>query len=76
MKLAGYCRVSTKEQNLDKQIDSIKRFCESKNFEFDIFQEKVSAVKERLEFDKMMKLILEGQYDGLIATDLDQKSVV
>jgi DNA invertase Pin-like site-specific DNA recombinase len=72
MKLAGYCRVSTKEQNLDKQIESIKRYCEFKKIDFDIFQEKASAVKERLEFDKMMQLILEGKYDGLIATDLDR----
>jgi len=72
MKLAGYARVSTKEQNLDKQLKSIKDFCELKNHQVDIFQEKISAVKERPEFDKMIKLVLTGEYDGLIATDLDR----
>lgn len=62
MKL-GYARVSTKEQNLDRQIDSLKAFgCEK------IWQEKVSAAKvdlrktniERPELEDLIKYARKG----------------
>ncbi len=40
----GYARVSTQDQNLELQIEALKKFgCE------EIFKEKKSAVKERPE---------------------------
>lgn len=59
----GYARVSTKEQNLDRQIDSLKAFgCEK------IWQEKVSAAKvdlrktniERPELEDLIKYARKG----------------
>ena len=70
MRLAGYARVSTKDQDLSKQIDSIKKFCDYKNYKFDLFSEKASASRDRKEFDKMIHNI--DSYDGIVVTSLDR----
>jgi len=61
----GYARVSTRDQNLDLQIDGLQRSgCDQ------IFSEKVSAVKERPELEKMMTMIRKG--DIVIVWKLDR----
>ena len=52
----GYARVSTEEQNLDRQLDSLKEAgCEK------IFQEKITGTKkERPELDKLMEQLRSG----------------
>lgn len=54
--IIGYARVSTQEQNLDRQIDNLKaRGCER------IFQEKISGTKShRVELDKMLLTLRSG----------------
>lgn len=64
----GYARVSTQEQNLDLQLDELKKAGADK-----IFQEKVSGVKweaERPELDKALNFVREG--DKLIIWKLDR----
>lgn len=61
----GYARVSTRDQNLDLQIDALQKFgCEK------LYQEKQSAVKERPELDKMLEHIREG--DAVVVWKLDR----
>ncbi|TDL93341.1 recombinase family protein [Macrococcus brunensis] len=62
----GYARVSTKEQNLDFQLDLLKeRGCEK------IFSEKVSGRKiKRTELDNCMDYLREG--DTLVIYKLDR----
>lgn len=62
----GYARVSTKEQNLDSQIDVLKAYgCER------IFSEKVSGRKyKRTELDNCLDYMREG--DTLVITKLDR----
>ncbi len=62
----GYARVSTKEQNLDLQIEALEKAgCEK------IFQEKISgATKNRPELDKMSEQFREG--DELFVWRLDR----
>jgi DNA invertase Pin-like site-specific DNA recombinase len=63
--LIGYARVSTKEQNLDMQINALKRQgCEI------IFSEKRSAVKERPELEKMINYLRAG--DIVVVWKLDR----
>lgn len=61
----GYARVSTIEQNLDLQIDALRRAgCET------IYSEKISAAKTRLELQHAIKSLREG--DVLVVWRLDR----
>lgn len=64
----GYARVSTEEQNLDRQLDILKQAgCDR------IYEEKVSGVKkERTELNKMLDQIRTG--DVIIISDLTRLS--
>jgi len=64
----GYARVSTQDQNLDRQIDELKKAgCEK------IFCEKISGVKkDRPEFNKMLEMLREG--DIVIVSELTRLS--
>lgn len=61
----GYARVSTRDQNLELQLDALNKYeCEK------IFQEKQSAVKERPELDKMLNMLRKG--DKVVVWKLDR----
>jgi len=64
----GYARVSTEEQNLDRQLDSLKEAgCEK------ILQEKITGTKkERPELDKLLEHLRSG--DLIIISDLTRLS--
>ncbi len=61
----GYIRVSTEDQNTQRQIDSLKSVCDQ------IYQEKVSAVsKHRPVFEEVLQKLQKG--DTLVVHDLDR----
>jgi len=61
----GYARVSTRDQNLELQIEALKKFgCEK------LFHEKQSAVKERPELDKMLSMLRTS--DTVVIWKLDR----
>lgn len=61
----GYLRVSTEEQNADRQIDALKPLCDQ------VFIEKQSATApKRPIFDYVLNLLNEG--DTLVVWDLDR----
>lgn len=61
----GYARVSTRDQNLDLQLEALKQSgCE------EIFSEKISAAKERPELEKMISILRKG--DVVIVWKLDR----
>lgn len=66
MAKVGYARVSTRDQSLDSQIDTLKDYgCER------IFSEKVSGRKyKRTELDKCLEYLREG--DTLVIYKLDR----
>lgn len=64
----GYARVSTEEQNLDRQLTALEREgCEH------VFQEKVSGIKsKRPELSKLLETLNEG--DVLVVKSIDRLS--
>ena len=64
----GYARVSTQDQNLERQIDQLKQMnCER------IFQEKITgSKKERPELDKLLDQLRTG--DNIVVTELTRLS--
>jgi DNA invertase Pin-like site-specific DNA recombinase len=61
----GYARVSTRDQNLELQLEALQKFeCEK------VFQEKQSAVKERPELDRMLTNLRNG--DTVVVWKLDR----
>lgn len=62
----GYARVSSREQNLDSQIDMLQAAgCEK------IFQEKVSGIREhRPEWDKLLEYVRPG--DTIVVAELSR----
>lgn len=62
----GYARVSTEDQNLDAQIDALKRYgCD------EIFTEKVSGAKmQRTQLNRLFTIAVPG--DTVVVTKLDR----
>lgn len=63
----GYARVSSKEQNLDRQIEALKKYgCE------EIFQEKVSGknINDRTELKRLLEFIRKN--DEVVVISLDR----
>lgn len=61
----GYARVSTKDQKLEIQLDKLEAYgCDR------IFQEKKSAVKERIELDNLISHLRSG--DTVVVWKLDR----
>lgn len=68
--LIGYARVSTIEQNLDRQIDALEK--SGVNIR-NIYKEKITGTKkDRPELNKMLDMLREG--DVVIITDLTRIS--
>jgi len=75
MKSALYIRNSTNEerQNPETQLRPLREYCQSKQLEYDVFQEFASGAKEsRPELDKMLQGIRQGLFDKVIVWRLDR----
>ena len=75
-KTYGYTRVSTKEQNLDRQIDGICNYCKEHNIKIDndreIIKEKISGKDFKREGYLALKESLLRTGDTLIIKELDR----
>lgn len=66
-KIFGYARVSSKEQNLDRQLDALKKYVPD---ESDIITEKMSGKNfERPEYKKLRMMMREGDILYLVSLD-------
>ena len=69
-KKALYCRVSTENQDLERQKNKLKAWADSNNYEYDLYEEKVSSIKERKEFERIMSNL--EKYDKIAVTKIDR----
>ena len=73
MTKAIYCRVSTDQQELEQQIESCKRFCEYKKFEYVVFADIGSGKNmQRPQFLDMLNRIRAREFDGVVVFRFDR----
>lgn len=73
MKVAIYCRVSTDKQELEQQIESCRKFCEYKGYEYEIFDE-IGSGKDfkRVKFLNMLERIRKFEFGGVVVFRFDR----
>lgn len=73
MKVGVYCRVSTEGQELEQQIDSCRKFCEYKGFEFEVFKDYGSGKNmNRKEFQIMLRKLRQRELEGVVVFRFDR----
>jgi site-specific DNA recombinase len=73
MKVAIYCRVSTDNQELEQQINSCRKFCEFKEFEYEIFAEVGSGKNfHRIRFLNMLERLRKLEFGGVVVFRFDR----
>ncbi len=74
MKVAIYARVSTEEQDSDKQVDICKTACEKEGYEiYNIYQEVISGTTtSRPAFNKLLEDMRAYKFDAIMVTKLDR----
>lgn len=74
MKVAIYCRVSTEEQDADKQEFICREYCERNKFEvYNVYKDIISGTKSsRPEFNQLLEDMREMKFDCIIVTKLDR----
>lgn len=74
MRVAIYCRVSTEEQDADKQEHICRDWCRRNNHEiFDVYKDVISGAKEsRPEFNKMLNDMRGYRFRAIVVTKLDR----
>lgn len=73
MKAAIYARVSTEDQMLETQINNCTKYCQQKEWDYDVFAEKMSGSKQnRTELDRMLQQMREGHYQAVVVWKLDR----
>ena len=74
MKIAIYCRVSTEEQDADKQEFICKEYCERNNFEiFKVYKDVISGkTTSRPAFNQLIEDLRNYKFDCVIVTKLDR----
>jgi len=74
VKIAIYCRVSTEEQDADKQEDICKDYCNRNNFEiYKVYKDVISGkTTSRPEFNKMLEDMRSLKFNAIMVTKLDR----
>ncbi|WP_425328567.1 recombinase family protein [Rummeliibacillus suwonensis] len=69
MRVIGYARVSTEEQNLDMQIQALEKYAADHGAELVLYTEKESSRKERHELKNAMKAATKGDIFAVYKLD-------
>jgi len=74
MKVAIYCRVSTEDQNADKQEDINREYCRRMGYEvYKVYKDVISgATSSRPEFNKLLEDMRHYKFDAILVTKLDR----
>lgn len=74
MKVAIYCRISTEDQKIERQVQLCKQFCERLGHEtYDIYTDVTSGIKEsRPEFNRLLEDMRLFKFEGIVVTKIDR----
>lgn len=74
MKIAIYCRVSTDEQDVDKQEYLCSEYCKRNNLEvYKIYKDVISGTKSsRPEFNQLLEDMRNYKFNAIMVTKLDR----
>ena len=74
MKVAIYCRVSTEDQDADKQEDICKEYCNRDEVEvFKVYKDVISGTKSsRPQFNKLLEDMRMYKFNTIMVTKLDR----
>jgi DNA invertase Pin-like site-specific DNA recombinase len=72
MKVALYCRVSTKEQHTENQRISLVKYAESLGYKYEIYEEVMSTRGTRPVKQEILKKLRSFELDGVIVFKLDR----
>ena len=75
-KVGIYARVSTKEQDVDKQVEELIEYCKRNNYDYELYVDKgISGAKEsRPEFNRLMEDIRLKKVDLVLCYKIDRLS--
>ena len=71
-KIALYCRVSTKEQNVENQKIRLIDYAEKNGLDYDVFEEVQSSRKTRPVKQALLQKLRNHDYDSVIVYKLDR----
>lgn len=74
MRVAIYCRVSTEDQDADKQELICKEYCERNKFEiYKVYKDVISGTtSSRPRFNEMLEDMRSYKFDAILVTKLDR----
>ena len=72
MKVAIYCRVSTREQNPENQRIQLEGYAKKSNYEYSVFEETESTRKTRPIKQDLMNRLRHKEFDGVLVLKLDR----
>lgn len=74
MKTAIYARVSTHEQTVETQIINCRKWCDARDYQYDIYAEEgiSGATTSRTQLDRMMQRLRAGEYGAVVVWKLDR----
>jgi DNA invertase Pin-like site-specific DNA recombinase len=72
MRVIIYCRVSRMDLNTDNQRLRLEEYAKLKGWEYEVFEETESTRKTRPVKEKVLSLLREGKFDGVLIYKLDR----
>jgi len=74
MRIVIYCRVSTEEQDADKQEFICREYCKRNDFEvYKVYKDVISGTKEsRPQFNQLLEDMRNLKFDAIMVTKLDR----
>ena len=72
MRVAMYCRVSTRDQHPENQIIELKEYAERHGYDYEVFQEKESTRKTRPIKQDLINRLRRKEFDGVLVWRLDR----